>query len=293
MATCGHASKLKVSGAWTLTQQRLQQMNGKTARSNPLHFDFCPNTNFRLKADVREDSADFYVSCDGDNRNDFDCILWVESDRESTEHTMTVNERVNIQHNGQSLVVHFKLVFNKQCPFCVGNQENEEVINFIEERESQSQRKRKLENSDDHNDPKKLKEELNEQNLEISKLNAHIETLNRELVAVKNECDQLKIKCEELEQTVQKAQDDYQRLQVDSDGQTSLLELLKSKLTMETAPDLLIMAISEDDEELRQLVIEFSTQNGGKEKLLFSDTIFNLIDQNLDLYKKVVGVLRQ
>ncbi|KAI6216306.1 hypothetical protein M3Y95_01285200 [Aphelenchoides besseyi] len=328
MATCGHASKLKVSGSWTLTQQRLQQMNGKTVHSNPLHFNFCPTINFRLKADVREDSADFYVYCDGGIRDDFNCILWVESERESTEHSMAINEHVKIKHSGQSLAIHFKIVYNKQCPLCAGNQENEEVINFIEDREPQSQRKRKLECSDDPNDSKKLKEELEEQKSEISKLNTQMKTLNGELVVAKSECDQLKKKCEELEQTVQKAQDDYQRLQVESNEQISTLkaerdkltaelfdhykelykemvksgsevlktlsmELLKSKLTMETAPELLIMAITESDEELTKLVIEFSTQNGGKEKLLLSDSIFNLIDQNLSLYKKVVEVLRQ
>ncbi|KAI6212399.1 hypothetical protein M3Y94_00018500 [Aphelenchoides besseyi] len=90
MATCGHAPKLEVSGSWILLQQRLQQTNEKTTRSDPLHFDFC----------------------DGDIRDDFDCIPWVENERELTEHTMAINQHVKIQHNSQSLAIHFKIVHN-------------------------------------------------------------------------------------------------------------------------------------------------------------------------------------
>ncbi|KAI6231483.1 BTB/POZ domain protein [Aphelenchoides besseyi] len=68
---------------------------------------------------------------------------------------------------------------------------------------------------------------------------------------------------------------------------------MQSKLTMESAPHFLIISISQKDDQLSGIVIEFAEQNGGKEKLVLSSAFLKLFEENVGMYGEVMKALRR
>ncbi|KAI6198511.1 hypothetical protein M3Y96_00526700 [Aphelenchoides besseyi] len=66
---------------------------------------------------------------------------------------------------------------------------------------------------------------------------------------------------------------------------------LLSKLSMETASKLLILSIECNDDELSKIVIDYAEQNGGKSQLALSKDVLKVLEQNFQLYTKVVMAL--
>ncbi|KAI6185916.1 BTB domain-containing protein [Aphelenchoides besseyi] len=69
------------------------------------------------------------------------------------------------------------------------------------------------------------------------------------------------------------------------------MKLLKSKLSIETSPELFILSIKHNDEKLSRMVVEYAKENGGKRILLLSDAFHDQWEIDLDFYLKVVKML--
>ncbi|KAI6203005.1 hypothetical protein M3Y94_00506500 [Aphelenchoides besseyi] len=69
---------------------------------------------------------------------------------------------------------------------------------------------------------------------------------------------------------------------------------LESKLTIETSPEVFILATKYKDEKLSQIVIDYiQEQNGGKESLYSSNAFYHLLETDVELYKEVAKTLRR
>ncbi|KAI6217336.1 BTB domain-containing protein [Aphelenchoides besseyi] len=68
---------------------------------------------------------------------------------------------------------------------------------------------------------------------------------------------------------------------------------LESKLTIETSPEVFILATKYKDEKLSQIVIDYKEQNGGKESLYSSNAFYHLLETDVELYKEVAKTLRR
>ncbi|KAI6217248.1 Speckle-type POZ protein-like [Aphelenchoides besseyi] len=80
------------------------------------------------------------------------------------------------------------------------------------------------------------------------------------------------------------------RFQIDT-LKEACVKLFESKLTMQAAPEMFILATKYKEEKLSQIVIEYVQGNGGKEKLLLSDEFMDLLKTDAKLYTEVVKAL--
>ncbi|KAI6212435.1 hypothetical protein M3Y94_00023500 [Aphelenchoides besseyi] len=81
------------------------------------------------------------------------------------------------------------------------------------------------------------------------------------------------------------------RFQID-DLKEKCVMLLKWKLSIETSPEMFILAIKYKDEKLSQIVVEYVQGNGGKESLYSSNAFFHLLETDVKLYTEVLKALR-
>ncbi|KAI6221479.1 hypothetical protein M3Y99_01542000 [Aphelenchoides fujianensis] len=67
---------------------------------------------------------------------------------------------------------------------------------------------------------------------------------------------------------------------------------MNAGITKDVAPDLLILAVQQEEERLIISVLEYAKRNGGRGQLALHETIHGLLQTDLSLYTKVMNVLR-
>ncbi|KAI6238556.1 BTB domain-containing protein [Aphelenchoides fujianensis] len=67
---------------------------------------------------------------------------------------------------------------------------------------------------------------------------------------------------------------------------------MNAGITKDVAPDLLILAVQQEEERLITSVLEYAKRNGGRGQLALHETIHGLLQTDLSLYTKVMNVLR-
>ncbi|KAI6217682.1 BTB domain-containing protein [Aphelenchoides besseyi] len=82
------------------------------------------------------------------------------------------------------------------------------------------------------------------------------------------------------------------RFQIDA-LKEKCVKSLESKLTIETSPEVFILATKYKDEKSRQIVIDHVQENGGKESLYSSNAFMNLLKTDVKLFTEVFQAVRR